>query len=206
MVPFTLPIAIEQVTLGEIQRIDYPNIVSSMPAFVGSEFRNNNALPMVVTPSNTPPDCVYPAWTDVEVRTSLLLRNLPGSFTRDKVMEVLRTLGLATKVDFLYNPWNLKIKQSCGYAFVNFTTPEAAVECLQRLHGFCLDVQGEHVCEVQWCTDNQGLHAHVERYRDSRIMHECVNDAYKPALFTNGVRVAFPRPSCVIKKPRLRNF
>merc|ERR1712232_1071203 len=110
-----------------------------------------NALPIAATPSVAAPDCAYPAWADVETRTSLLLRNLPGSFTRDKVMEVLRTLGFGTKVDFLYNPWNLKVKQNCGYAFVNFTTPEGAVECLRTLHGFGWDAQGEHVCEVSWC-------------------------------------------------------
>jgi hypothetical protein len=206
MVPFGLPMMMEQARRGEMQSTKPSNIVGAMPAFLGSDSRYNQALPMVVTPSTAPPDCAYQAWTDVEVRTSLLLRNLPGSFTRDKVMEVLRTLGLATKVDFLYNPWNLKVKQNCGYAFVNFTTPEAAVECMNRLQGFCWDAQGENTCEVAWCADNQGLDSHIERYRNSRIMHESVDDAYKPALFRHGVRIAFPLPTSAVKKPRLRNF
>merc|ERR1712110_1138527 len=56
---------------------------------------------------------------DVDVRTSVLLRNLPAAFTRSNVLDVLRTQCLAADIDFLYAPWHLKVKRSCGYAFVN---------------------------------------------------------------------------------------
>merc|ERR1712232_1175430 len=93
---------------------------------------------------------------DVDIiKTSLLLRNLPDGCTRSKVMYVLRTLGLTTDIDFLYTPGNLKVKQSCGYAFVNYTTSEAAMECMEKLHGFNdWGVQSEKVCEVEWCSDH----------------------------------------------------
>jgi hypothetical protein len=206
MVPFALPMMMDQLTLERTQPIQPPNTASATPASLGSESRYNNTSLMSTTPCTMAPDCAYPTWTDVEIRTSLLLRNLPRGFTRDEVMEVIRTFGLATKVDFLYNPWNLKVKQNCGYAFVNFTTPEAAVEGLNALHGFSWDVQGENVCEVSWCSDHQGLDSHVERYRNSRIMHDSVDDKYKPAIFKNGFRIPFPLPSVALQKPRLRKF
>jgi len=143
---------------------------------------------------------------DVEVRTSLLLRNLPDGLTRSHVMDLLCTQGLAADVDFLYAPGNLKANRSCGYAFVNFTTSVAALACMEKLDGFdnwC--VQSEKVCEVVWCNDHQGLTSHVERYRNSRIMHESVDDEYKPAVFKNGFRMPFPRPSKVLHAPHLRN-
>merc|ERR1712232_995943 len=53
----------------------------------------------------------------------------------------------------------------------------------EKLHGFNgWGLQSDKVLEVAWCSDNQGLSSHVERYRNSRIMHESVDDAYKPAL------------------------
>jgi hypothetical protein len=120
-------------------------------------------------------------------------------------MNVLRQQGLAEDVDFLYTPGNLKLKQNCGYAFVNFTKPESAAVCLEKLCGFNWDARGKHVCEVDWCLDHQGIESHVERYRDSRIMHASVEDEYKPAIFRNGVRMPFPSPSKPLHKPRLRN-
>jgi RNA recognition motif-containing protein len=144
-------------------------------------------------------------------RTSVLLRGLPPCFTRSKMMEMLDGQGLALSVDFSYVPGNLKLGQNCGYAFVNFTSHEAATACLEQLEGFndwgvvCEVLgQGESVCEASWCSDRQGLHTHVEHYRNSRIMHASVDDEYKPAVFTNGSRAFFPPPSKVIRAPRLR--
>eukprot|EP00439_Symbiodinium_sp_Y106_P038344 s1688_g4.t1 len=37
--------------------------------------------------------------------------------------------------------------------------------------------------------------AHVERYRNSPVMHRSVPDEYKPVIFKNGVRKKFPRPT-----------
>jgi len=52
-----------------------------------------------------------------------------------------------------------------------------------------------------WCDNFQGLSAHIERFRNSPIMHETVPDEYKPAVFVNGARMMFPPPT---KNPRVR--
>lgn len=141
-------------------------------------------------------------------RTSLLLRNLPDSLTRSKLFGLLRGQGLAVNVDFMYLPTDLKTKEHFGYAFVNFTTSEAAEKCLERMQGFSnWGSNSENICEVSWCTNHsrdQGLDAHIERYRNSRIMHESIDDEHKPALFRNGSRIPFPRPTRPIRAPRLR--
>jgi len=58
-----------------------------------------------------------------------------------------------------------------------------------------------HVCEVSWSGPHQGFKAHVERYRNSPVMHRSVPDAYKPIIFQDGVRQDFPRPTRKIKAP-----
>lgn len=182
---------------------DSPRYMHAMhqTAFFPSPF----SLPIVAsqaTPALTQP--VAPSVLS-EVRTSLFLRNLPVALTRSNLMSVLQSQGLATSVDFLYAPVNIKIMQNCGYAFVNFVSPEAAVECMEKMQGFHdWGVEGRSFCEVSWCVDYQGFQSHVERYRNSAIMHESVNEEFKPAIFKDGSRIPFPLPSKPLRAPRLR--
>merc|ERR1719413_153276 len=59
-------------------------------------------------------------------------------------------------------------------------------------------------CEVLWSENLQGYDAHVERYRNSPVMHESVADKFKPALYKDGVRIPFPEPTKTIRAPRAR--
>ena len=43
--------------------------------------------------------------------------------------------------------------------------------------------------------------AHVERYRNSPVMHRSVPDQYKPVIFKDGVRKPFPRATKKVKAP-----
>jgi len=56
---------------------------------------------------------------------------------------------------------------------------------------------------VSW-SSSQGLDLHLERYRNSPIMHESVLDACRPVVLEGGVRVEFPAPTK--KVPRLRRL
>ena len=47
----------------------------------------------------------------------------------------------------------------------------------------------------------RGLEAHVERYRNSPVMHRSVPDQYKPVIFKDGVRKPFPRATKKVKAP-----
>merc|ERR1739848_343762 len=60
------------------------------------------------------------------------------------------------------------------------------------------------ICEVSWANPNQGQYENVERYRNSPVMHESVPDAFKPRLFVNGMRIAFPPPTKRVRAPRIR--
>merc|ERR1712151_247074 len=100
---------------------------------------------------------------------------------------------------------DLKTEELLGFAFINFTTHEQAAKFKEQFNGFS-DWQGpcDNVCEVSWSDNLHGCDAHVERYRNSPVMHESVADKFKPALYKNGVRVPFPEPTKIIKPPRAR--
>jgi hypothetical protein len=142
--------------------------------------------------------------TEAAPKTTLMLRNIPSGLCRSMVMDVLRSEGFADHVDFIYLPMNLRNAGNFGYAFVDFDSSKVAEHCKNKLDGFIgWGEPSEKALEVAW-SETQGLHAHVQRYRDSPLMHDGVEDEVKPAMFKHGVRVAFPRPTKPIRAPRLR--
>jgi len=136
-------------------------------------------------------------------QTTVMVRNLPNHYTRDNLMDLLDAEGFGGRYDFVYLPIDFQTHVALGYAFVNFCTPMDA-ECVRaRLEGFT-NWQGpsSKVCNIAWSQHLQGLALHVERYRNSPLMHELVPDIYRPVLFKNGMRVPFPPPTRRIKAPR----
>merc|ERR1712217_739093 len=130
--------------------------------------------------------------------------NIPADFSRSAVLDVLRSEGFADQIAFLYVPMNLRSKGNFGYAFVDFDSEKIAERCKEKLDGFTgWGEPSEKALEVAW-SETQGLHNHVQRYRDSPLMHNSVEDEVKPAMFKHGVRIAFPRPTKPITPPRLR--
>lgn len=136
---------------------------------------------------------------------TLMLRNLPNNYTRTMLLSLLDTEGFSGQYDFVYLPIDFKSHASLGYAFVNLNTIEVAESCWKVFEGFNKwVVPSQKVCSVNWSTPFQGLDAHVERYRNSPVMHEHVPDEYKPMLFSGGTRLPFPPPTKKIRAPRIR--
>lgn len=107
--------------------------------------------------------------------------------------------------DLVYVPVDFATHCGLGYAFVNLVSPEAASSFVAAFNGFSnWPSASSKVCEVSWSCELQGLEAHVQRYRDSPVLHESVPDMFRPVLFNDGERVPFPAPTKVIKQPRLR--
>merc|ERR1712083_122766 len=71
-----------------------------------------------------------------EMRTTVMLRNLPEGFTRDMLTAVLNSEGFLSLYDFIYMPMNFRTKASFGYAFVNMVSPLDAERCHEKLEGF----------------------------------------------------------------------
>jgi len=131
-----------------------------------------------------------------------MFRNLPNYYTRSTLVELLDGQGFKMLYSFVYVPTDFRKFAGFGYAFVGFATHEAAVLAMRHFQGFCdWKVRNEKVCNVDWSGAVQGLDAHMERYRNSPVMHHSVPDEYKPAVFVDGCRVAFPSPTKLLRPP-----
>jgi hypothetical protein len=125
--------------------------------------------------------------------TGIMLRNLPNDLTREMLLSILDLSGL--HYNFVYLPLAFDRSGNLGYASVNMGTYHDALLIQTQLEGFCSwIIRTEKKCEVVWSND-QCLAQHIEHYRNCRIMHESVPDEFKPMLFKDGERVAFPPPT-----------
>lgn len=141
--------------------------------------------------------------------TTIMLRNVPRSLTRAMLVDELETQGFAGKFDFLYLPVDFEESTRCGqnfgHAFVNFVCPHDAARAQECFSGFTeWAVKCEQPCDAMWREQCQGLAAHIQKYRNSALMHESVPDENKPVMFVDGVRRAFPSPTQPIKAPKMR--
>lgn len=146
-----------------------------------------------------------PPPTDPDQLTTLMVKNLPNDYTRDMVLELLDDKGFKGKYDFIYVPVDFKRWAGLGYAFVNMLTHRDALELQEKLNGYATwKKMSSKVCEVAWGEPYQGLDAHIQRYRNSPVMHPDVPDEAKPVIFENGERKKFPEPTKRIQAPRLK--
>jgi len=117
-------------------------------------------------------------------------------------MNLLDMHGFAEEYDFVYTPLDCHSGSGLGYAFINMVSPVAAQRIFAKLDGFRnWTVQSQKVLSVCWGTE-QGLTLLIERYRNSRMMHESVPEMYKPLLLCAGKPATFPLPTQRIVKPR----
>jgi hypothetical protein len=137
--------------------------------------------------------------------TTVMLRNVPNCYSRGQLLGLLNSKGFQGIYDFVYLPMDFRNGVNLGYAFVNLVGRQEAMDFTNRLQGFNeWTSDSSKVCEVSWAHPHQGLAEHVERYRNSPVMHPTMPDEYKPMVFRNGVQQVFPTPTKTIKAPKLR--
>lgn len=134
-----------------------------------------------------------------------MIRNMPNNYTRDMLLELVDSMGFAGLYDFAYLPIDFQSQAGLGYAFVNFCRVTDAQLCFEQLEGFTnWKVPSDKVCTVTWSSPTQGLEEHIQRYRNSPVMHHMLPDEWKPVLIQHGMRVAFPPPTKPLKTPKIR--
>lgn len=156
-----------------------------------------------------PISLAFPSSHDVSDQyTTVMLRNLPNKYTRSMLLDMLDAEGFTGKFSFVYLPIDFKTHAGLGYAFVDLTSPPEAQKLRQHFEGFSRWVlSSDKVCTVSWShPEQQGHAAHVERYRNSPVMHDSVPEDWKPVLFVDGRRVPFPVSTRKIRPPRLFPF
>lgn len=186
------------------RQLDVSTTASSSPGCSADSSRNHSSVSSldasycsgIIAPASNPS---HHAPHD----TTMMMRNLPNDYSREMLIDLLIAQGYERCFDLVYLPIDFQSNSGLGYAFVNFLTPEVAERFCRQLSGFrnwC--VFSDKVCEVSSSTSHQGLQAHIERYRNSPVMHESVPECYRPVLFRGSERVPFPPPTKKIRAPR----
>jgi len=140
-----------------------------------------------------------------ETRTTVMLKGVPDTYTRSELLKLLDNEGFFGRFNFVYVPIDFKKQRNLGYALINLVSPKEAIRLSNRFEGFSnWSSPCDTVCEVAWCNPHQGLQAHVERYRNSPVMHESVPEEWRPLLLSHGVPIPFPEPTTKIKCPKLK--
>jgi len=140
---------------------------------------------------------------DTSTFTTVMLKNLPGEYSREMLLELLNEQGFEAKYNFVYRPADFKKKTWLGYAFVNLIDHDHAERFMQHFEGFAdwkLDEE-QPKAETRW-GQHHDKKKHIERYRDSPLMHPSVPDAYKPVVFEDGEQKPFPLPRKRLQAPR----
>jgi hypothetical protein len=139
--------------------------------------------------------------------TTLMLRNLPNDYTRDMMLTLLDEQGFKGAYDFFYMPIDFKSNAGLGYAFINLASAEQVVPFWEKFSGFSgWSLPSQKVCTVSWSNPHQGLATHIERFKNSFLMHEEVPDEHRPVLMQDGVRIDFPPPTRKLQPPRARQL
>eukprot|EP00930_Biecheleria_cincta_P011738 TRINITY_DN1147_c0_g1_i1.p1 TRINITY_DN1147_c0_g1~~TRINITY_DN1147_c0_g1_i1.p1 ORF type:complete len:308 (+),score=61.10 TRINITY_DN1147_c0_g1_i1:71-994(+) len=132
--------------------------------------------------------------------TTVMLRNIPNKYSREKLAEQLRSDGFGRDVDFIYLPIDFRNKCNVGYAFLNFRTPEACLrfageyhqrDSTEKLPGF----KSRKICEVSEARC-QGRQENVRRLQASQVMQQLAGHPdWLPLLFdTDGKEEEFHVP------------
>lgn len=153
----------------------------------------------------TPKGAKIRAQANQEIQTTVMLRGLPSTSTREQLIQLLDARGYLGLFNFVYLPVDFETSESVGYAFINLTKLKIAESFKESFEGLtCYPFSDSQPCTTSW-SRVQGYNANVKQYRNSPVMHDLVPDEYKPMILWNGLRRAFPAPTTALKelkKPR----
>lgn len=138
-------------------------------------------------------------------KTTVMLRNLPSNYNRPLLLALLDREGFFAKYDFVYLPIDFGSRSGFGYAFINLCDVDTAEMFRAHFQGFSgWEPPCSKVADVTWSGTHQGFEQHVNRYRNSPVMHETMPDECKPIILKDGVRAEFPPPTKILRPPRIR--
>lgn len=117
--------------------------------------------------------------------TTLVVRNIPGMYTQEMLMQEWPNLGT---YDFLYLPYNTVLKRNLSYAFINFTLEEDALRFWQQWHKRRLTLFSPKKCLNISYADVQGRNDNLLQLKKKRVIRIKVPQGM-PVIFQDGVQV-----------------
>ncbi|XP_042752343.1 protein terminal ear1 [Lactuca sativa] len=126
-----------------------------------------------------------------ENSTSIMIRNIPNNYTRELLVKLLEDHCkqenkkdenvVRSAFDFVYLPVDFKYRLNAGYAFVNFTTPDAAWRFQKSIKGKGWDLfQSKKIADVARAKI-QGKDALVRNFE--RMQLQSPSSEYLPVWF-----------------------
>lgn len=119
--------------------------------------------------------------------TTLMIRNLPRSYTAEAVILEVQFHCLRTDCDFVYLPWDTRRSSNISYAFLNFVNHEACMRAFFALSGQTWYlVRSQKMCGIA-AAHVQGLAENIANYVATVGIQDGI--ARAPIVFHNGVRM-----------------
>lgn len=141
-----------------------------------------NSMPHSSTPPASPRDAQEPeehhvdecpTMEEADPTTSVVLTNIPTTYTRDMVISLLDKRGFTGLYDFLYLPIDQSSNDNLGYLVINFVSCELCSKFVGMYHGSLAQscfpgMRTGQLCEVRTAAV-QGKQANYDRVR----LHNC---------------------------------
>jgi hypothetical protein len=121
--------------------------------------------------------------------TTLMIRNIPSPYTPEALLQEWPNEGT---YDFLYLPYSSRLQRNLTYVFINFTTPEAALDFKYRWQKMRLVRYSSQKPLNIGVADVQGRDENLRQLRKKRLLHTKVKQC-QPIVFRNGVRIPLER-------------
>ncbi|RMZ91961.1 hypothetical protein DV736_g784, partial [Chaetothyriales sp. CBS 134916] len=141
----------------------------------------------------------------LDVRTTVMLRNIPNRVTSLTLKEILDETSHGN-YDFMYLRIDFANNCNVGYAFINFVDPLAIIPFAEAHQGKRWNAfNSDKIAEISYATI-QGRENLIEKFRNSSVMLE--HPDFRPKLFYTGhgagagQEEAFPGPNNLQKMRR----
>lgn len=96
--------------------------------------------------------------------TTLMIKEVPLSYTQRNLMREINLSGFRGKYDFLYLPTDMRKHTNRGFAFINMVSEESAKEFYRKFHGSALRLFGAEKPIVILPADLQGFEENALQY------------------------------------------
>jgi len=117
-----------------------------------------------------------------DARTTVMVRNIPKSCSREAFVEALNKLNLADRLTFFYMPFDKRRNIHCGFAFVNFEAPHDVLELFEGMKKVDLHGTGHGALPAVSYARLQGQEQLMKHFSLSAVMND--SDARKRPAFT----------------------
>lgn len=127
--------------------------------------------------------------------TTLMVRNIPKTVTKQRLLDELKESNFSKSYDFCYMPSDFGKGESKGYAFVNFTSHEAVVTFMETWHGNRrFDIASSDPALNVTTATTQGKEQNAKRW-DAPRMKRVRNPALRPLVLSPGAEAEPAAPT-----------